>query len=99
MREIDADWRLGVAATGLDRDNREVLLANGDKVPYDRMLIATGVRSRAWFNPEEAKLKGLFTLRTSDDAAELQAALKAEAEAGADRRRGLHRLRDGLGLS
>ncbi len=55
------------------RDNREVLLANGDKVPYDRLLIATGVRSRAWFNPEEAKLKGLFTLRTSDDAAELQA--------------------------
>ena len=77
MRAVDADWRLGVAATGLDRDNHEVLLANGDKVPYDRLLIATGVRSRAWFNPEEAKLKGLFTLRTSDDAAELQAALKA----------------------
>src|SRR6202051_498072 len=77
MRAIDADWRLGVAATGLDRDNREVLLANGDKVPYDRLLIATGVRSRAWFNPEEAKLKGLYTLRTCDDAAELQAALKA----------------------
>ncbi|PRC44798.1 FAD-dependent oxidoreductase, partial [Mycobacterium sp. ITM-2017-0098] len=37
MRAIDADWRLGVAATGLDRDNREVLLANGDKVPYDRL--------------------------------------------------------------
>src|SRR6476659_4157941 len=78
MRAIDADWRLGVAATGLDRDNREVLLANGDKVPYDRLLIATGVRSRAWFNPEEAKLKGLYTLRTCDDAAELQAALKAK---------------------
>ena len=30
MRAIDADWRLGVAATGLDRDNHEVLLANGD---------------------------------------------------------------------
>ena len=78
MRAIDADWKLGVSATGLDRDNHEVLLANGDKVPYDRLLIATGVRSRQWFNPEEAKLKGLFTLRTSDDAAELQAALKAE---------------------
>ena len=77
MREVNANWLLGVAATGLDRDNHEVLLANGDKVPYDRLLIATGVRSRAWFNPEEAKLKGLFTLRTSDDAAELQAALKA----------------------
>ncbi len=58
LRAINADWRLGVAATGLDRDNREVLLANGDKVPYDRLLIATGVRSRAWFNPEEAKLEG-----------------------------------------
>ena len=25
LREVNADWRLGVAATGLDRDNREVL--------------------------------------------------------------------------
>jgi NADPH-dependent 2,4-dienoyl-CoA reductase/sulfur reductase-like enzyme len=77
MREINADWRLGVAATGVDRANRQVLLANGDKVPYDRLLIATGTRARQWFNPEEAKLAGLFTLRTSDDAAGLQAALKA----------------------
>ena len=30
MREVDADWRLGVAATGLDRANKQVLLANGD---------------------------------------------------------------------
>jgi NADPH-dependent 2,4-dienoyl-CoA reductase/sulfur reductase-like enzyme len=77
MRAIDADWRLGVAATGLDRANREVLLANGDKVPYDRLLIATGTRARQWFNAEEATLEGLFTLRTCDDAARLQAALKA----------------------
>ncbi|HXO57674.1 MAG TPA: NAD(P)/FAD-dependent oxidoreductase, partial [Mycobacterium sp.] len=78
MRAIDADWRLGVAATGLDRANREVLLANGEKVPYDRLLIATGVRSRQWFNPDEAKLGGLFTLRTCDDAAKLQEALQAK---------------------
>jgi NADPH-dependent 2,4-dienoyl-CoA reductase/sulfur reductase-like enzyme len=77
MRAIDAVWRLGVAATGLDRVNREVLLANGDRVPYDRLLIATGTRARGWFNPEEAELEGLYTLRTSDDAARLQAALKA----------------------
>jgi NADPH-dependent 2,4-dienoyl-CoA reductase/sulfur reductase-like enzyme len=80
MRKVDADWRLGVAATGLDRVNREVLLANGDKVPYDRLLIATGVRSRPWFNPAEAKLKGLFTLRTSDDAGRMQAALAAKPQ-------------------
>ena len=76
-RAVDADWRLGVAATGLDRPNRQVLLANGDKVPYNRLLIATGTRARPWFNPQEAQLEGLFTLRTSDDAAKLQAALKA----------------------
>jgi NADPH-dependent 2,4-dienoyl-CoA reductase/sulfur reductase-like enzyme len=78
LREVDADWRLGVAATGLDRKNKVVHLANGDEVPYDRLLIATGVRSRPWFNKEEAKLKGLFTIRTSDDAGRLQAALAAK---------------------
>lgn len=77
MRPVDADWRLGVAAVGLDRANREVLLANGDKIPYDRLLIATGTRARPWFNPQEAKLDGVYTLRTSDDAAKLQAALHA----------------------
>ena len=77
-REIDAEWRLGVAATGLDRKTKNVRLANGDLVPYDRLLIATGVRSRPWFNKEEAKLKGLFTIRTSDDAGALQAALAAK---------------------
>lgn len=77
MRPVDADWRLGVAATGLDRVNRKVLLANGDTVPFDRLLIATGVRSRPWFNPAEADLDGVFTLRTCDDAARLQTALHA----------------------
>jgi NADPH-dependent 2,4-dienoyl-CoA reductase/sulfur reductase-like enzyme len=76
-RAVDADWRLGVAATGLDRKAKEVHLANGDAIPYDRLLITTGVRSRPWFNKEEAKLKGLFTIRTSDDAERLQKALKA----------------------
>ncbi len=77
MRPVDADWRLGVAATGLDRANRQVLLANGDTVPYDRLLIATGTRARPWFDAQEGALEGVFTLRTCDDAARLQAALKA----------------------
>ena len=72
-REVDAEWRLGVAATGLDRTTKQVRLANGDEVPYDRLLIATGVRARPWFNPAEAALDGVFTLRTCDDAARLQA--------------------------
>ena len=67
-----------MAATGLDRASKEVKLANGDKVPFDRMLIATGVRSRPWFNPKEAALEGVFTLRTAGDAARIQAAFAAK---------------------
>jgi 3-phenylpropionate/trans-cinnamate dioxygenase ferredoxin reductase subunit len=78
MREINAEWRLGVAASGLDRAKSAVLLANGEEVPGDSLLIATGVRSRQWPNPAEAKLDGVFTLRTSDDSARLQAALAAK---------------------
>jgi NADPH-dependent 2,4-dienoyl-CoA reductase/sulfur reductase-like enzyme len=78
MRAIDAEWRLGVAATALDRAKQVVRLANGDEIPGDALLIATGVRSRQWPNPEEAKLEGVFTLRTSEDAARLQAALAAK---------------------
>jgi NADPH-dependent 2,4-dienoyl-CoA reductase/sulfur reductase-like enzyme len=75
---VDADWRLGVAATRLDRANRVVHLANGDEVPYDRLLIATGVRSRQWPHPAEAALDGVCTLRTSDDAARIQKHLAAK---------------------
>ena len=77
-RELDAEWRLGVAATGLDRKTKTVRLANGDEVPYDRLLIATGVRSRPWFNKVEAALEGVFTIRTANDAGRLQAALAAK---------------------
>jgi 3-phenylpropionate/trans-cinnamate dioxygenase ferredoxin reductase subunit len=77
LRAVDADWRFGLAATGLDRANRQVLLANGDRVPYDRLLIATGTRARPWPNQKEAALNGVFTLRTRDDAACLQARLAA----------------------
>src|SRR5215813_2129602 len=76
-RTVDAAWRLGVAATSLDRTSKQVRLANGDQVPFDRLLIATGVRARPWFNPAEAALDGVFTLRTCDDAAQLQTALAA----------------------
>jgi NADPH-dependent 2,4-dienoyl-CoA reductase/sulfur reductase-like enzyme len=77
LRRVDAEWRLGVAATGVDRANRLVRLADGSEVPGDRLLIATGVRARRWPNAEEAALQGVFTLRTSEDAARLQAALAA----------------------
>ncbi|MEU1460851.1 FAD/NAD(P)-binding oxidoreductase [Streptomyces sp. NPDC005727] len=76
-REIDAKWRLGVAATGLDLSAKRVRLADGDEVEYDRLLIATGVRARAWFKEEEGRLDGVFLLRTRDDAARLLQRLRS----------------------
>ncbi|MFG2352847.1 NAD(P)/FAD-dependent oxidoreductase [Streptomyces sp. NPDC048521] len=76
-REIDAKWRLGVPATGLDLAAKRVRLADGDEVEYDRLLIATGVRARPWPKEEEARLDGVFLLRTRDDAAGLCRRLKA----------------------
>lgn len=67
-RDPDADWRLGVAATGLDPLEKQVMLADGESLSFDRLLIATGTRARPWPNPEEASLDGVFTLRTSDEA-------------------------------
>jgi NADPH-dependent 2,4-dienoyl-CoA reductase/sulfur reductase-like enzyme len=63
------------STTALDRANRLVRLADGSEVTGDRLLIATGVRARRWPNAEEAALAGVHTLRTSTDAARLQAAL------------------------
>ncbi|MEU7085586.1 FAD-dependent oxidoreductase [Streptomyces achromogenes] len=76
-REIDAKWRLGVAATGLDLAAKRVRLADGDEVEYDRLLIATGVRARPWFKEEEARLDGVCVLRTRQDAADLARRLRA----------------------
>jgi NADPH-dependent 2,4-dienoyl-CoA reductase/sulfur reductase-like enzyme len=75
--EVDAKWRLGVAATGLDMAGKKVRLADGDEAEYDRLLIATGVRARPWPNAAEASLDGVFLLRTRDDAVGLHRRLKA----------------------
>ena len=75
--DLNATLRLGTAATGLDLDARKLTLADGERLPYDRLLIATGTRARPWPNPDEAGLDGVFTLRGRDDAARLAARLQA----------------------
>jgi NADPH-dependent 2,4-dienoyl-CoA reductase/sulfur reductase-like enzyme len=72
---LDAQWRLGVAATGLDRGRRLVVLADGDEIPYDRLIAATGSRARRWTGPG-AGLAGVHVLRGLDDGIALRAALQ-----------------------
>jgi nitrite reductase (NADH) large subunit len=65
------DYRRGVAVTAIDRANREVSLADGQRIPYDRMVIATGARPLV---PPigSVGVEGCFVLRTIDDAVQIQ---------------------------
>src|SRR5215207_10187129 len=75
MRNVEAEWLLGVAATGLDAAGHLVLLANGRQVGFDRLLITTGTHARPWPNEEEGALDGVFMLHGRDDAARLRTRL------------------------
>jgi NAD(P)H-nitrite reductase large subunit/ferredoxin len=65
------DYRRGMAVTEIDRANREVNVADGERLPYDRVVIATGARP---FVPpiEGFGAEGSFVLRTIDDAVQMQ---------------------------
>ncbi|GAA4183040.1 FAD-dependent oxidoreductase [Streptosporangium oxazolinicum] len=76
-REIDAEWLLGVPASGLDLAGKRVELADGREVPFDRLLIATGVRGRPWADRAEAALDGVFVVRTREDSGRLWERLAA----------------------
>jgi 3-phenylpropionate/trans-cinnamate dioxygenase ferredoxin reductase component len=68
---LDVTWLLGVAATGLDADRRELELAGGERLRYRRLVVATGSSPRKWRGPG-AELDGVVTLRDRDDASALR---------------------------
>jgi 3-phenylpropionate/trans-cinnamate dioxygenase ferredoxin reductase subunit len=61
------DLRLGASATGIDRSNRTVELADGTRLTYDRLLLATGARPRPLPGIAE-RSERVLTLRTHADA-------------------------------
>lgn len=75
--ELKVDLLLGVRAVGLDTTARIVTLADGRKVQYDALVIATGADARTL--PGTDGLGGVHTLRTVDDAIAVRAALDAGA--------------------
>lgn len=76
------DVRLGARVTRLDRSARRVLLGNGEALPYDRLILATG--SAPVLPPldgiEDARAlpPGVSFLRDLDDARAVSAALTAQ---------------------
>jgi NADPH-dependent 2,4-dienoyl-CoA reductase/sulfur reductase-like enzyme len=73
LGSLDVDARLGRAATGLDVQERVVTVDDGERVPYDGLVIATGATVRRL--PEQPELDGVHMLRTLDDSLALRAAL------------------------
>ncbi|WP_436534350.1 NAD(P)/FAD-dependent oxidoreductase [Actinoplanes sp. HUAS TT8] len=70
LTALRLDLRLGVKAVGLDTAGRAVRLDDGTPVPYDGLIIATGVR------PRRLPGAGGHVLRTVRDALELRKALR-----------------------
>lgn len=70
---LEAEWRLGAAAVGLDAQRKVIALAGGGEAAYDRLVVATGARARTW----PGQVEGVHTLRGVDDALALRAALVA----------------------
>ncbi|MFC0548015.1 NAD(P)/FAD-dependent oxidoreductase [Kutzneria chonburiensis] len=73
IADLNADFRLGSPATGLDLDAREVVLADDSRVGYDGLVIATGVAPRRL--PFGHELDGVHVLRTLEHAGTLRAEL------------------------
>jgi 3-phenylpropionate/trans-cinnamate dioxygenase ferredoxin reductase subunit len=66
-REHDVDLRLGAAVTSVDRERHEVTLADGSRVGYRKLLLATGSSPRRLQAPG-ADLPGVHYLRTAGDS-------------------------------
>jgi 3-phenylpropionate/trans-cinnamate dioxygenase ferredoxin reductase subunit len=75
--ERNIETRFGVRAKRVNPQERVVELENGERIPYDKVLIATGVRNRKLPVPG-ANLPGIYDLRVVADAD----VIRTECEAG-----------------
>lgn len=71
------ELELGVAATGLDLERREVIVEGARRIAFDKLLIATGADVRT-LPVKGADLGGIFTLRTLEDAKRICVEIKSK---------------------
>ena len=70
---LDLDIRFGRLATSLDPSGQTITLDDGEVLPYDGLIVATGATPRTI--PGTRDLDGIFVLRTVDDSLALRAEL------------------------
>lgn len=78
--ENGVDLLLGVRAHRIDPIERYVDIEGGDRVPYDKLLVATGGRNRRLGIPGH-DLEGVLDLRTLEDADRIRARAVAGSKA------------------
>src|SRR5262245_44526502 len=71
-KERNIDVRTGARVVAISHPRREVMLESGDRVPYERLVIATGARADA-SGVSGAEQLHVFKLQTLDDATRLRA--------------------------
>jgi 3-phenylpropionate/trans-cinnamate dioxygenase ferredoxin reductase subunit len=69
----EVETRLGARAVQLDVRDHEVVIAGGERVAFDALLVATGSRNRKLDVPG-VSLPGVFDLRTAADAERIKEA-------------------------
>jgi nitrite reductase (NADH) large subunit len=71
---------LGVSVKSIKADDKEIVLVNGERVSYDKLLLANGARP---FIPplKGADKNGVFALRTIDDALTIREYAKGKKNA------------------
>jgi 3-phenylpropionate/trans-cinnamate dioxygenase ferredoxin reductase component len=73
--EHDVELRLGVTATAIDRSERQVVLDDGSRLAYDKLLLTTGARPRR-LPMVGADADGVLHLRDLDDSDRLRTTLE-----------------------
>ena len=78
--EHDIELRLGARVTAIDPRLKMVQLDGGERIPYDRLLVATGGRNRTLAVPG-AELEGVLQLRTVEDCDRIRATARSAGRA------------------
>ena len=94
LRFVEADfedlyqveWMKGVEVAGLDRENKKLLLDQGEPVSYDKLLIATG--SHTFFPPIKnmAGAKNMIGFRNIDDIEVLKKVARDVIDSGGEKK-------------
>lgn len=73
-RERDIRLIIGMPATSINREAKHVVISSGEKLPYERLVLATGTRNRR-LGFDGGEPSNVHYLRSRDDADGLRKAL------------------------